>query len=166
MNERAALHRDVRLTELGLDCFEVNFDGTKGGDPLNDEASRVSTLFVDLIDDAPTPPFGGAIQHGGLVWEPELTACTNGQPVCPRADRFIDLPGPTAGPGEEAIDVPTAVLLRAMGRWLEEGPRADVQAMMRGVTRELRVSGLPDVAACTVYALHTPGAFCDEAWLP
>lgn len=157
---------DPTPTPFGLNCFEFNFTGNEGLDPLNDEASRVSTLLVDLIDDFPAPPFGGVRQHVGIVWPPSTT-CTNGQLICP-GPTPLALPGPSAGAAEEAVNVSAGVVLSSIGTWLQEGPVANTTGFMRGITRGLRgaLVPTPDAASCTVYALHSPGAICPPAWLP
>ena len=47
-----------------------------------------------------------------------------------------------------------------------DGLLFNTDAMMRGMTRSLRLAGVTDNQLCAVYALHHPAGECPGVWLP
>ena len=153
---------DTVAAGAGL-CFDVNLNGTETlADRRTDEANRLSTLFVDLIDDAAQPDMT-VRQHGGVVWT-AATTCTNGQGRCPIANPVGPLPGPTLGVNEERVAQPFSIIVAGIENWVRSGQVLQTAPFMRGMTRALDDAGVLPIDTCQVYALHTPGGMCETSW--
>lgn len=160
-------------------CFEFNVTGVEPtlfpsppgvNGALNNETSRLSTLFVDLIDDSAVGP-----GHSGEVFLTTTTGCAPALARCPLAAGFAPFPGPTAGTAEETVTVPFSVVMRGLFLWLSDPVQSAAfteQALMIGMTLSLDLAGVPrgqtlvPTGTCAVYALHTPGGTCPSLWFP
>jgi len=150
-------------------CFEVNLTGTEpllfpgGNGPLNNAASRLSTIVHDMLDDFPGGP-----AHNGYVWA-TVPCGAGGLALCPSPTTLVPLPGPSAGFGEEVIALPINVVQFGIQAWMFDpfnGLRFQTDAVMLGMTRAMRFAGVGDPAICAMYTLHTPGgAGCPLNWM-
>lgn len=155
-----------------LGCFEFNYTGAAtelvlfgpGNDrEVNLGASRISTTIHDMIDDSV-----GDVSHNGHVWHETTGGCPATIMSCPLAAPLVPVPDPSAGFGEEVVPLPFPFILLGLQLWLSDPLESSIlttDALMHGMTRSMRLAGLPDAAICAMYALHTPTGMCPPFWM-